>query len=107
MSEQVAQVALVYWLRPSSSSMTCRQLARTEVTLSKMKHLGVATARNGPRNPIAASLVVEHRQAMPNSSFGTVNTFIQWFCTCACGLIVIARQAELSRGEYDRQPGWE
>ena len=32
---------------------------------------------------------------MPNSSFGTVNTFTQWFCPCACGLIEIARRAEL------------
>jgi hypothetical protein len=31
---------------------------------------------------------------MPNSSFGTVNTFIQWFCPCTSGLIVIARRAE-------------
>ena len=31
---------------------------------------------------------------MPNSSFGTVNTFIQWSCRRACGLIVIARRAE-------------
>jgi len=33
---------------------------------------------------------------MPNSSFGTVNTFIQWSCRCAYGLIVIARRPELS-----------
>jgi hypothetical protein len=32
---------------------------------------------------------------MPNSSFGTVDTFIQWSCPCACGLIVIARPVEL------------
>src|SRR5215472_13570954 len=38
---------------------------------------------------------------MLNSSFGTVNTFIQWSCLYACGLIVIARQAELSAGGSD------
>jgi len=32
---------------------------------------------------------------MPNSSFGTVDTFIQWSCRFACGLIEIARRAEL------------
>jgi len=38
---------------------------------------------------------------MPNSSFGTVNTFIQWFCLYACGLVVIARRAELSADGSD------
>ena len=33
---------------------------------------------------------------MPNSSFSIVDTFIQWSCPFACGLIVIARRAELS-----------
>src|SRR5215471_21820156 len=33
---------------------------------------------------------------MLNSSFGTVHTFVQWSCPCACGLIEIARRAELS-----------
>ena len=33
---------------------------------------------------------------MRNSSFGTVDTFIQWSSRCASGLIVIARRAELS-----------
>src|SRR5215468_10273505 len=38
---------------------------------------------------------------MPNSSFGTVDTFIQWSCPCACGAIVIARRAELSADGSD------
>src|SRR5215471_5250685 len=33
---------------------------------------------------------------MRNSSFGTVDTFIQWSCPCTSGLIVVARRAELS-----------
>lgn len=32
---------------------------------------------------------------MSNYSFSTVNTFIQWSCRCASGLIVIARRAEI------------
>src|SRR5215472_10568567 len=38
---------------------------------------------------------------MPNSSFGTVDTFIQWSCPCTSGLIVVARQAELSADVSD------
>jgi len=32
---------------------------------------------------------------MPNSSFGTVDTFIRWSCRFASGLMEIARRAEL------------
>ena len=38
---------------------------------------------------------------MPNSSFGIVHTFVQWSCPCTCGLIVIARRAELSADGSD------